>query len=62
MIARETDEEFGGAVGVGRFLGAVEHAYEGSDSIRHEIDIVFAGSFAGYANPDPSESWHSAIE
>lgn len=41
-LRREMKEEMGLSFTVGRFLGAVEHAYRRKGKLQHEINLVFA--------------------
>jgi hypothetical protein len=55
-------EEFGGIVTVGAFVGAVEHAYNRGDTVRHEINIVFAGSADGLKVSEAPPALESNLE
>jgi 8-oxo-dGTP pyrophosphatase MutT (NUDIX family) len=61
-LARELREELGVEVQVGRFLGAVEHAWAEPGGSVHEINLVFAASAAGLSQPSPISSREHNLE
>ncbi len=52
-LARELKEEFGIAAKVGRYLGAIEHTWEGAAGNNHEISHFFQVTSSG-TNADQS--------
>lgn len=55
-LAREWREELGVAARVGKFLGAVEHAFIQKGERHCEINLVFAVDGAGLDPADPPEA------
>ena len=52
-LVRELKEELGVAVTLGRFLGAVEHAWDDTSGAHHELNLVFAAALPGVTTPVP---------
>ena len=61
-LARELSEELGLKGKVGRFLGAVEHAYSRAGERCCEINLVFSVSLAGLNAPAAPKSMEDYIE
>lgn len=61
-LARELCEELGVEVQVGRFLGAVEHAWADHGGTVHEVNLVFAASAAALRGPAPISSREQHLE
>lgn len=60
-LVRELEEEAGVTVGVGRFLGAVEHTFL-QDGVRHcEVNLVFEMSADGLGPPETVRSREKKI-
>lgn len=52
-LARELQEELAISVEVGRFLGAVEHAWDDAHGPNHELNLVFKVTWPGLDKPAP---------
>ncbi len=61
-LARELKEELGIAVEVGRFLGAVEHAWTDAQGPSHELNLVFEATWPGLDEPAPVGSAEACLE
>lgn len=61
-LARELQEELGIAVEVGRFLGAVEHAWTDPQGPSHELNLVFEATLPGLEMPAPVRSAEAHLE
>ncbi len=61
-LARELKEELGIEITVGRYLGAIEHAWEDADGNNHEISHFFQVASAGMKSDQPPESLENHIE
>lgn len=61
-LARELAEELGVAVEVGRFLGAVEHAWTEPHGPSHELNLVFEVTWPGLNTPAAVESAEPHLE
>ncbi len=61
-LARELQEELGIAMEVGRFLGAVEHAWTDPLGPSHELNLVFEVTWPGLDRPAPVGSVEPHLE
>ncbi len=61
-LGRELCEELGIAVGVGRFLGAVEHAWTDAQGPSHELNLIFEATWSGLDEPAPVGSAEPHLE
>lgn len=61
-LARELQEELGIAVEIGRFLGAVEHAWDDAQGPNHELNLVFEVTWPGLGNPTQVRSAEPHLE
>ena len=61
-LARELQEELGVAVEIGRFLGAVEHAWTEAHERSHELSLVFAVTWPGLDSPAAVQSAEPHLE
>lgn len=61
-LARELQEELGIAVEIGRFLGAVEHAWDDAQGPNHELNLVFEVTWTGLDKPAPVRSAEPHLE
>lgn len=61
-LARELQEELGIAVEIGRFLGAVEHAWDDPQGRSHELNLVFEVTWPELDRPAPVRSAEPCLE
>ncbi|MDI6771446.1 MAG: NUDIX domain-containing protein [bacterium] len=61
-LARELQEELGIVAEIGRFLGAVEHAWDDPQGPNHELNLVFEATWPGLDKPAPVRSAEPHLE
>ncbi|MDQ7840556.1 MAG: NUDIX domain-containing protein [bacterium] len=61
-LARELQEELGIVAEIGRFLGAIEHAWDDAHGRSHELNLVFEVTWPGLDKPAPVRSAEPHLE